>query len=77
MSQTDTLITQIAQVIQEICDIKGNNKYIPVVNEMVHKKLLLLEGTTTQVAQKEHNIHPRQDIGGKDESDGVETCDNK
>jgi hypothetical protein len=57
----DTLITQIAQVIQEICDIK-ENKYIPVVNEMVHKKPLLLEGTTSQAAQREHNKHPRQDM---------------
>jgi hypothetical protein len=72
-----SLFTQINQVIQEIHDIKRENKYIPVVNEMVHKKPLLLEETTTQAAQKEHNKHPRQDIDGKDENDGVKTCDNK
>jgi hypothetical protein len=66
----------VVQVIQEIRDIK-ENKYIPVVNEMVHEKPLLLEETTTQVAQKEHNRHPKQDIDEKGGIDGVGTCDSK
>jgi hypothetical protein len=73
VSQTDTLITQIAQVIQEIRDIKGDE--IPSSNKY-HKNSQLLD-TTNPTAQKEHNTHPKLDTDGKGESDGVRTSDNK
>jgi hypothetical protein len=73
VSQTDTLITQIAQVIQEICDIKGDdisssNKY--------HNKDKLLE-TTDPTARREHNKHPKEDIDGRDDSYDDKNDNNK
>jgi hypothetical protein len=67
------LITQIAQVIQEIHDIKRPIDSRSINNTTVAE---LLE-STSPTTQKEHNTLPRQDIGGKDENDDVETCDNK
>jgi hypothetical protein len=73
LSRTDTLISQIAQVIQEICDIKGPIDSSSINNTMVAKLLKSKDPTP----QKEHNTHPIQDIGGRDGNDGVETCDNE
>jgi hypothetical protein len=73
LSQTDTLISQIDQVIQEIRDIKEPIDSSSINNTTV-AKLLKSKGPH---AQTEHSTHPRQDISGRDENDGVETCDNK
>jgi hypothetical protein len=73
MSRTDTLITQIAQVIQEIRDIKGPMDSSSISDATVAELLKSKDPT----ARREHSTHPRQDIGGKDGIDDVRTCDNK
>jgi hypothetical protein len=70
----DTLITQIVQVISEICDMKeghkiqGNNKY--------YNGNKYLEPTDL-TAQMEHNRHPRRDTGDKGVPCDDETSNNK
>ena len=54
---TVILISQITQVIQEICDIKGNK--IPSGNKY-HNGSWLLD-TTSPTAQREHNKFPKED----------------
>jgi hypothetical protein len=73
VSRTDTLIHQIAQVIQEIRDMKEPIDSSSINNTTIAK----LQESKDPIVQMEHNIHPRQDIGGKGESGDVETCDNK
>jgi hypothetical protein len=73
MSRTDTLITQIAQVIQEIRDMKG-----PVDSSSINNTTVAeLQESKDPIAQTEHSTHPTQDISGRDENGDVETCDNK
>jgi hypothetical protein len=73
VSRTDTLITQIAQVIQEIHDIKRPIDSSSINNTTVAELLESKDPT----AQTEHNKPPKQDIDGRGENDDAETCGNK
>ena len=74
LSQTDTLITQISQVIQEICDIKGNK--ILGSNNKYHK-LEKPPDTAGPIVQREHNRCPKGDTDETGVPDDDETNDNK
>jgi hypothetical protein len=70
---TDTLITQINQVIQEIHDIKG-----PIDFSSINKTTVAeLPKTKDPTARKEHNRYPKPDISGRGENDDVRTSDNR
>jgi hypothetical protein len=66
LSRTDTLITQIAQVIQEIRDVRKPIDSDSINNTTVAK----LPKSKDPIAQTEHNKLPRQDTSERDGNDG-------